>query len=44
MGERATFIEIAAHFEEHQARLKVEAEKLIAMSSSFADWRFPRGD
>jgi len=43
-GEHATFMEIAAHLTEHQARLIVEAEKLIATSSSFADWRFPRGD
>jgi hypothetical protein len=43
-GERATFVEIAAHFKDHQARLTVEAEKLIATSSNFADWRFPRGD
>ena len=43
-GEHATFMEIAAHLTEHQARLIVEAEKLIATSSSFADWRLPRGD
>jgi hypothetical protein len=43
-GEQATAIEVAAHLKEHQVRLTVEAEKLIATSSSFADWRFPRGD
>jgi hypothetical protein len=43
-GEHATFIEITAHLDEHQARLTVEAEKLIATSSSFADWRLPRGE
>jgi hypothetical protein len=43
-GEQATANEVAAHLKEHQARLTVEAEKLIATSPSFADWRFPRGD
>jgi hypothetical protein len=43
-GEHATFTEITAHLDEHQARLTVEAEKLIATSSSFADWRLPRGE
>jgi hypothetical protein len=42
VGEQATANEIAAHLMEHQARLTVEAEKLIAKSSSFEDWRFPR--
>ena len=41
-GEHATANEVAVHLKEHQARLTVEAEKLIATSSSFADWRFPR--
>src|SRR5262249_18466745 len=41
-GEYATANEVAVHLNEHQARLTVEAEKLIATSSSFADWRFPR--
>ena len=44
MGKQATAIEVAAHLKEYQTRLVVEAEKLIATSSSFADWRFPRGD
>ena len=42
--EQATAREVAAHLKEHQARLIVEAEKLIATSSSFADWRFPHSD
>jgi hypothetical protein len=41
-GEQATANEVAAHLKEHQARLILEAEKLIATSSSFKDWRFPR--
>jgi hypothetical protein len=42
VGEQATANEIAAHLMEHQARLTAEAEKLIAKSSNFEDWRFPR--
>src|SRR5215469_4738121 len=41
-GEQATANEVAAHLKEHRARLILEAEKLIATSSSFKDWRFPR--
>jgi hypothetical protein len=42
VGEQTTANEIAAHLMEHLARLTAEAEKLIARSSSFEDWRFPR--
>ena len=41
-GEQATANEVAAHLKKHQARLILEAETLIATSSSFKDWRFPR--
>jgi len=43
-GEQTTANEIAAHLKKHEARLIVEAEKVIATRWEFEDWRFPRRD
>jgi len=43
-GEQASAIEVGIHLKIHLTRLILDAEKLIATSSSFEDWRFPRSD
>ena len=41
-GEQATANKIAAHLKKHEARLTIEAKRVIATRWEFADWRFPR--